>query len=110
MLALYRSGRQAEALEAYADARQTLVSELGLEPGPELQGLQQAILTHDESLRAPETRCAGGDGAGRLAATAIGSALVAAAVAALAFRDDDASGSTAVVGGGLGRRHRRRVG
>ena len=42
MLALYRSGRQAEALEAYADARRTLVDELGLEPGPELQRLQQA--------------------------------------------------------------------
>ena len=52
MLALYRCGRQSEALDAYADARQTLVSELGLEPGPELQELQQAILGHDEALRA----------------------------------------------------------
>jgi DNA-binding SARP family transcriptional activator/ABC-type branched-subunit amino acid transport system substrate-binding protein len=50
MLALYRSGRQSEALEAYADARRTLVEELGLEPGPEIQRLQRAILEHDPAL------------------------------------------------------------
>ncbi|HJQ73731.1 MAG TPA: BTAD domain-containing putative transcriptional regulator, partial [Gaiellaceae bacterium] len=50
MLALYRSGRQADALEAYRRARLTLVDELGIEPGPELQQLQQAILCHDQSL------------------------------------------------------------
>ncbi|HEX3687909.1 MAG TPA: BTAD domain-containing putative transcriptional regulator [Gaiellaceae bacterium] len=50
MLALYRSGRQADALEAYRRARLTLVDELGIEPGPELQQLQQAILCHDSSL------------------------------------------------------------
>jgi len=50
MLALYRSGRQAEALEAYAHARRTFVDELGLEPGPELQRLQGAILAQDPSL------------------------------------------------------------
>jgi DNA-binding SARP family transcriptional activator len=50
MLALYRSGRQADALEAYRRARLTLVDELGIEPGPELQQLQQAILRHDQSL------------------------------------------------------------
>jgi DNA-binding SARP family transcriptional activator len=53
MLALYRSGRQAEALEAYRDARSTLREELGLEPSDELQALQRAILAHDESLAAP---------------------------------------------------------
>lgn len=56
MLALYRSGRQAEALDVYADARRTLVEELGLEPGPELQRLQQAILAHDTALAAPAPR------------------------------------------------------
>jgi DNA-binding SARP family transcriptional activator len=50
MLALYRSGRQADALETYRRARLTLVDELGIEPGPELQSLQQAILRHDPSL------------------------------------------------------------
>ncbi|NBE92327.1 tetratricopeptide repeat protein [Nonomuraea sp. K271] len=47
MLALYRSGRQAEALEVYQRARQLLADELGLEPGPALQDLQQAILRSD---------------------------------------------------------------
>jgi DNA-binding SARP family transcriptional activator len=50
MLALYRSGRQAEALRAYRDARSTLVDELGIEPGRKLQGLEQAILRQDSSL------------------------------------------------------------
>ena len=50
MLALYRSGRQAEALEAYRDARETLVEELGIEPSTELQRLEQAILRHDPAL------------------------------------------------------------
>jgi DNA-binding SARP family transcriptional activator len=50
MLALYRSGRQAEALEAYAKARRVLDEQLGLEPGPELQRLQKAILVQDLDL------------------------------------------------------------
>ena len=50
MLGLYRAGRQADALEAYRAARQTLLDELGLEPGPELRELEQAILRQDESL------------------------------------------------------------
>ena len=53
LLALYRSGRQAEALGAYRDARATLVNELGLEPSAPLQRLEQAILNHDPSLEAP---------------------------------------------------------
>ena len=52
MLALYRSGRQAEALEAYREARRVLDEELGLEPGPPLRELEQAILRHDASLHA----------------------------------------------------------
>lgn len=51
MLALYRCGRQAEALEAYRDARSALVAELGVEPGPELRGMHEAILRHDASLQ-----------------------------------------------------------
>ena len=50
MLALYRSGRQAEALEAYRQARETLVEELGIEPSPDLQRLEQSILRHDSEL------------------------------------------------------------
>jgi YVTN family beta-propeller protein len=53
MLALYRSGRQADALESYRIARGRLVEELGLEPGRELQELERAILAQDPALEAP---------------------------------------------------------
>jgi len=53
MIALYRSGRQAEALEAYQQARRALVDELGIEPSGALQQLEKAILNQDEAL---ETR------------------------------------------------------
>ena len=52
MLALYRSGRQADALETFQEARQVLSDELGLEPGPELRRLQDAILGHDPAIAA----------------------------------------------------------
>src|SRR5262245_12807300 len=50
MLALYRSGRQADALSAYQEARSTLVDELGIEPSVDLQRLEKAILQHDRAL------------------------------------------------------------
>ena len=53
MLALYRSGRQAEALAAYQQARRTLAEELGLEPGRRLQELERAILRQDAQLDPP---------------------------------------------------------
>jgi YVTN family beta-propeller protein len=59
MIALYRSGRQAEALAAYQAARQTLIGELGLEPGPALQRLECAILKQDASLELPGQAAAG---------------------------------------------------
>jgi DNA-binding SARP family transcriptional activator len=53
MLALYRAGRQAEALEVYQDARTRFSDELGIEPGPELKRLQTEILRHEAGLAAP---------------------------------------------------------
>jgi DNA-binding SARP family transcriptional activator len=94
MLALYRSGRQVEALEVYRRGRRLLADELGLEPGAELQRLERAILSQDASLDAPATtrrRTAepdamrpARDGERRRAGRRIarGVALVAAAVAA----------------------------
>lgn len=55
MLVLYRSGRQAEALEVYREGRHVLVEELGIDPSPPLQELERAILRQDPSLGAPET-------------------------------------------------------
>ena len=53
MLALYRSDRQADALQAYQDARRTLVGELGIEPGERLRELEQAVLAQDPALAWP---------------------------------------------------------
>jgi DNA-binding SARP family transcriptional activator len=52
ILALYRAGRQAEALEVYRETRRVLIDELGLEPSPALKELEQAILRQDPSLEA----------------------------------------------------------
>ncbi len=97
MLALYRSGRQADALDVYQDTRRTLVDELGVEPGPELQQLQKAVLDHDPALggvrtrrmhSAPEEAPARGRRAGLLAV--LGLLVLAAVVAAfLLTRGDD---------------------
>jgi YVTN family beta-propeller protein len=54
MLALYRAGRQAEALRAYQQTRHRLVEDLGIEPGEYLQSLQRAVLRHDPALDLPE--------------------------------------------------------
>jgi DNA-binding SARP family transcriptional activator len=53
MLALYRSDRQADALQAYQNARRTLVEELGIEPGERLRELERAILAQDPALASP---------------------------------------------------------
>lgn len=56
MLALYRSGRQAEALEVYQQTRRLLYDELGLEPSPSLQLLEKGILNQDPALAPPTPR------------------------------------------------------
>jgi YVTN family beta-propeller protein len=94
MLAFYRSGRQADALAAYQEARRTLLDELGLEPGPELHELERSILRQDAELRALPRAKADAIFRKRRARTA----LVIAAVAALAVVGLVARGSE---GGGL---------
>jgi YVTN family beta-propeller protein len=59
MLALYRSGRQADALDVYRQGRQLLDQELGLEPGEELRRLERAILEHEASIAGPVPRAEG---------------------------------------------------
>ncbi|HLG08312.1 MAG TPA: BTAD domain-containing putative transcriptional regulator [Gaiellaceae bacterium] len=59
MLALYQSGRQAEALETYRDGRRILLDELGIDPSPALQDLEKAILRQDPVVSAPELAAAG---------------------------------------------------
>ncbi|NJP66445.1 tetratricopeptide repeat protein [Streptomyces sp. ventii] len=67
MLALYRSGRQAEALDSYREGRQLLIEELGLEPGGDLRELEARILAGDPGLRAVNS---GPPGAERQSVTA----------------------------------------
>ena len=99
MVALYRSGRQAEALDVYGDGRTVLLDELGLEPSDELQGLQRGILAHDPSLDAPPRmdtpRAAGATRRpeGRrlrrpLAAVAVGLAILGGAAVAIVLTQD----------------------
>jgi DNA-binding SARP family transcriptional activator/DNA-binding beta-propeller fold protein YncE len=97
MLALYRSGRQAEALEVYRDVRRLMADELGLEPGGELQRLERAILAQDPSLDAPVAHprpkaasvppapAARRRGAGRRVAVGVALIAVAAAAATLGY-------------------------
>jgi DNA-binding SARP family transcriptional activator len=101
MLALYRSGRQADALELYRRTRETLVEELGIEPGPALQELERSILRHDRDLQAGRRPAAPEEAAARssrrrpllaLAAVLV-LASVVAGIAALLLTRGGSSGS-----------------
>ena len=102
MLALYRSGRQAEALEVYRDARRSLVEELGIDPSPALQELEQAILRQElppAPKRPPRPRPAASRRAGGVDARRGGRAVVAAAVAFAVVRLTGGDGGTPRVEG-----------
>ena len=83
MLALYRSGRQAEALATFQSSRQMLVTELGLEPGPELRELQRRILEQDPDLRLPRAEL-GAASKSRRSRRKLHAAVVAAAAGVVA--------------------------
>jgi DNA-binding SARP family transcriptional activator len=77
MLALYRSGRQAEALQVYHDARRALVDELGIEPSAALQQLHGAMLRHDPQLELDDERAGPAiDPVGEVVETLLGGRLV----------------------------------
>jgi YVTN family beta-propeller protein len=92
MLALYRSGRQADALQAYQDARRELLDGLGLEPGRALQELERAILAHDPALEStaprssPRPRRPAGRGRRGRALIMTGAAVLLAAITLVAVK------------------------
>ena len=99
MLALYRSGRQAEALQTYQEGRRTLAEELGLEPSESLRRLERQILDQDPALAAPEPPASRRAGSARASwrqprtLVAVGVLVLAVAVGAAAYqatRDDRA--------------------
>ena len=113
MLALYRCGRQAEAVQVYQDARRTLAAELGIEPDQALQRLEQSILTHDPAIEQPAarpSRSAAGVpsrrrpavlGSQRLLVVVIASAAAVAASAAAVFAWSDRSAPGAPITGNV---------
>jgi DNA-binding SARP family transcriptional activator/WD40 repeat protein/energy-coupling factor transporter ATP-binding protein EcfA2 len=76
MVALYRSGRQRDALDAYQRARSVLVDELGIEPGPELRRLEAQVLDQDPALDAPRAEPDTAHGRLPLALEAVGPAFI----------------------------------
>ncbi|GAT64411.1 SARP family transcriptional regulator [Planomonospora sphaerica] len=111
MLALYRCGRQADALETYERTRTALVEDLGVDPGHELRALQRAILNHDPALRpaAAAGLPAPVEAAGAAGASRDGTASVEECLTAHSLPIVDREYELAVVQGMLERaRHRRR--
>jgi predicted ATPase/Tfp pilus assembly protein PilF len=88
VLALYRAGRQKDALDAHRAARAMLVDELGVDPGPELQELERRILRHDPALAPPEARTPGRLQLPTPPTPLVGRRLEVAAVTALLRRQD----------------------
>jgi hypothetical protein len=105
MLALYRGGRQAEALELFTEGRRRLDEELGLEPAPALRDLQQRILEQDPALDAPPmpTGVVAWRGGGRrtIAAAAAAAAVAAGIVALVVSGSRDAPAPAAAGPGQL---------
>ena len=106
MLALYRSARQADALETYRSFRRTLDEELGIEPGPELRQLEQAILRQDPDLDRPDHARTAPTRRRRSAAVLLtGAAVLAAATGIggyIVSRDSPAAGLTSLAPNSLG--------
>jgi predicted ATPase/DNA-binding SARP family transcriptional activator len=102
LLALYRCGRQTEALEVYRRARDVLAEELGLDPSPALQELERAILQQDPSLAAPEAPTRSTQPLPVPPTPLVGRRLELAAASAL-FRDQGARLVTLTGPGGTGK-------
>ncbi|HEU5214750.1 MAG TPA: BTAD domain-containing putative transcriptional regulator [Gaiellaceae bacterium] len=102
MLALYRCGRQAEALEVYRNARRVLADELGLEPSPASQELERAILRQDPGLAAPQAPTRAVRSLPVPPTPLVGRRLELAAVSAL-FRDEGVRLVTLTGPGGTGK-------
>ncbi len=102
LLALYRSGRQADALEVYRSAREVLAEDLGLDPSPALQELERAILRQEPSLAAPEPPTRSTRPLPVPPTPLVGRRLELAAVSAL-YRDEGARLVTLTGPGGTGK-------
>jgi len=102
VLALYRCGRQADALEVYREARRTLSEDLGLEPSRALQELERAVLRQDPSLAAPPAPTRSTRPLPTPPTALVGRRLELAAVAAL-FRDEGVRLVTLTGPGGTGK-------